>query len=127
MWFELQGLRKAMRGQRATAIACLLLALFVLQGAVARGHFHFGAPGLATTAKATVADASGKPIKTPLGHDEANCPLLHAAGIGSTAVAPVATLFFVPPLGHARAPVDERTIFVERFAAHWRSRAPPTV
>jgi len=128
MWFGLEALRKAMRGGRASAAVCLLLALFVLQTAVTHSHFHFGAAGLAKTAQADPAkDAAGKPAKAPLGHNEANCPLWHAAGICGAAVAPVANLFFVPPLGNARAPVDQRAIFVERFAVHWRSRAPPSL
>lgn len=128
MRFGLQGLRRVMRGGRASAAVCLLLVIFVVQTAVTHSHFHLGAAGLATTAKADLAsDASSKPVKAPLGHDELNCPLWHTAGVCGAAVAPVAGVFFVPLLGQARAPTDQRAIFVERFAAHWRSRAPPSL
>ena len=115
-----------MRGSRASAVLCLVLAAFVLQTVATRSHFHLGSATL-TIAKLDMSETAGKPLKAPLGHDESNCPLWHAAGICTAAVAASAFVLFVPQFDQARTPVDQRAIHFERFAAHWRSRAPPTL
>jgi hypothetical protein len=131
MWFGLQGIRDSLRGSRAAALAALVLVAFILQTAVTRGHFHFGsafATSLSIQANGDVSgETTGKPVKAPSGHDESNCPLWHAGNICGTAVASVAVALFTPSLASARAPIDQRKIFVERFVAHWRSRAPPSL
>jgi hypothetical protein len=122
----LQGLRNAVRGTRATVLACLLLVVFVAQTAVARGHFHLGFLSGALQL-APVEACEAQPDKAPLRHDESHCPLWHAAGISGAAVAPSAPAMFVPRAGVDLASTDLRTLFPERHAAAWRSRAPPTL
>lgn len=123
MQFGLQRLRGSMRGGRALALVCLLLAAFVLQIAVTRSHFHLGVSiGLAKADPAT-----GTPAKFPPGHDDAKCPLWQASGVcGSAIPASAADLFALTP-PHARAAARARVDFFKRFAAAWRSRAPPSV
>jgi hypothetical protein len=126
----LQGLRNAARGERGFALVCLLLVVFVLQGAVTRGHFHLGAafdaagPQLAGDVDPGPAGNQKKPLPP---HDETHCLLWHAAGVCGAAVAADAAKLFVPASARLRIAVDERPIFPERFAAAWRSRAPPAV
>jgi hypothetical protein len=126
----LQGLRDLLCGSsRARALVSLVLLAFALQIAVTRGHFHFGhaLDGVATTALADAPadlDADGsKPTKSS--HDESNCPLWHAAGVCGAAAPAVAAVLFIAKPASSRIAVDERSIVPERFAAAWRSRAPP--
>jgi len=120
----------AVRGGRAAALVCLLLALFVLQTAVTRSHFHLGS---ASGGDVSLADAAGVDVgaggtkaPTPL-HDESHCPLWHAAGVCGAAVAPDAVTIIAPIATWLRIAVDARLIFPERFTAAWRSRAPPSL
>jgi hypothetical protein len=130
MWgLGLHTLRRVNRSRRAVAFVWLLLAVFVLQTAVMRGHFHVGGDlDGGATFKAGAADGGAGETKQPLpSHDESKCPLWHAAGVcGAIAAADIAHLY-VPPSARLRVAADERLIFPERFAAAWRSRAPPTV
>lgn len=126
MWANgLQGLREAMRGSRACALICLLLVAFVAQAAATRGHFHLGVPGGLQLATGEACDT--QPNETPLRHDESHCPLWHAAGVSGAAVAPSAPALFVPRAGVDLASTDLRAVFPERYAAAWRSRAPPSL
>lgn len=126
----LQNLRDAVRGKRALSLVCLLLALFVAQTAVTRSHFHLGAaadgaPALADLAGADLGLGGTKaPLPT---HDESHCPLWHAAGVCGAVVAADAIAIFAPIVAQLRIGVDARLIFPERFAAAWRSRAPPSL
>jgi hypothetical protein len=103
--------------------------LFVSQTAVTRSHFHVGAAqdGGLLLADAD-ADGPAGGAKQPLPtHDESHCPLWHAAGVCGAASVPDAIVLVVAPAHRMRIAVDERLIFPERFAAAWRSRAPPSV
>lgn len=129
MRVELQGLRQGLRGQRALAFVWLILAVFVLQTAVSRSHFHIGTDvngGVALAGDIDGLDAGAPSQKLPP-HDESSCPLWHAAGVCGAIAAADAGVLYVPPSARLRVAADERLIFPERFAAAWRSRAPPTV
>lgn len=127
MWANgLLGWRKAVRGSRATALVCLLLVAFVAQSAVTRGHFHLGLSG-GGVQLASVDACDAQSDKAPLRHDESHCPLWHAAGVSGAAVAPSAPAIFVPLTVVDIASTDLRAIFPERYAAAWRSRAPPSL
>jgi hypothetical protein len=127
MW-GLHSLRRVNRGWRAVALVRLLLAVFVLQTAVMRGHIHVGNDlDAGATLAASAADSGGNTKQPHPSHDESKCLLWHAAGVcGAIAAADIAHLY-VPPSARLRVATDERLIFPERFAAAWRSRAPPTV
>lgn len=128
----LQGLRSIARGSgRTQALICLILLAFVLQIAATRAHFHFDhafdvAAGTAGVQDADDQDAGGSAPAKPA-HDETNCPLWHAAGVCGAVAASVASVLFIAQPASSRIAVDERTIVPERFAAAWRSRAPPSV
>jgi hypothetical protein len=116
------------RSRRAVALVWLLLAAFVLQTAVMRGHIHVGADlDAGATLAASAADGAGGTEQPRPSHDESKCPLWHAAGVcGAIAAADVARLY-VPRSQRLSVAADARLIFPERFAAAWRSRAPPAV
>jgi hypothetical protein len=104
-------------------VVWLVLAVFVLQFTATRAHFHFSAahPGVA------VASADSKtPAKAPL-HDQANCPLFHAAGVCGAALAGAAATLTVLHTGTTRAAFAPAVPHAERIAANWRSRAPPSL
>lgn len=119
-------------GGRARAIVSLVLLAFVLQIAVTRSHFHFGhaLDGVSATvatqdAAADLAAGVSKPSEPA--HDDAQCPFWHAAGVCGAAAVPHSIAVFVPQAARLGIAIDERLIFPERFAAAWRSRAPPSV
>lgn len=121
--------RNALGTRRTRVFVALLLAVFLLQVAVTRSHFHLGHAS-ATVAQAEVSgdtSAPAKPHKAPSGHDENNCPLWHASGICGAADVAVAVIVVAPISSHTRASFDPRVVFPERFVANWRSRAPPIV
>ncbi len=119
----LQPLRRALRASRAGALVWFVLAAFVLQFTATRAHFHFAAPheGVAVASADT-----GTPVKAPL-HDQANCPLFHAAGVCGAALAGAVTTLIVPHTGATRVKVTPAVPEAERIAANWRSRAPPVL
>jgi len=118
------------RGFRA--FVHVLLVAFVLQGVATQGHAHWAtAGGKVLSAIAFQADAPSSASKTgskqtPAG-DHSNCPICHAASIAGAAFASSAPVLHVPSLSALLPERDERRIVVERFAAAWRSRAPPSV
>jgi hypothetical protein len=120
-----QAIRDGMRhNRRLQSFALLFLAAFAFHVAILRAHIHTGA---ATGASIDLADQApatgGKPVK----HSEADCPLWHASATCGTGLIPTAAALVLPPKLSAEAPRDERNILLERFAAAWRSRAPPTL
>lgn len=106
---------------RMRVLLALLLAAFVFQTSILRGHIHVAsASGALEQAVDSHGGGSPKPV-----HNEADCPLWHASSICGAGLAAVAATT-VPPLSRtSQATRDERTVFPERFAATWRSRAPP--
>lgn len=118
----LKSLRDSVRrSSRAQLLLVLLLTAFVFQTSFLRGHIHVES---AQGAVHELADATGGGSPGPI-HNEADCPLWHASSICGAGLIAVAAMA-VPPLSFAsKAARDERTIFPERFAAAWRSRAPP--
>jgi len=109
------------------AFVALVLTAFVAQGLITQSHRH-AASGDAALALADVSDGAGHPApKAPLKGDQSNCPICHAASIAGAFFASAGPVLRVPSLSALVRPRDERTIVVERFAVHWRSRAPPLV
>ena len=119
----LQPLRRALRASRARAAVWFVLAAFVLQFAVTRAHFHFAA---AHEGIQVVSADAGTPGKAPL-HDQANCPLYHAASVCGAALAGTAAAPIFPDTGVAHAVFTPAVPRAERIAANWRSRAPPSL
>ncbi len=107
------------------AFVCLVLAAFVGQAVLTQGHFHWAADAGSVLADASGAHAPGE--KQPIKGDQSNCPLCHAAAVAGAISVPTAPALWVPSLSTLSKPRDERAIVVERFSAHWRSRAPPAV
>jgi hypothetical protein len=121
----LQTIREAMRDRCAFAFVCLLLGVFLLQTGVTRGHVHTGLSPDTAAVLALAGDVDGGAKKPLPKHDESQCPLWHASGICGAAVAPDAVVLHLPAPARFHVAGDERAIFPERFAAAWRSRAPP--
>ena len=119
----LQPLRRALRASRARAAVWFVLAAFVLQFTATRAHFHFAA---APEGIQVVSADLGTPGKAPL-HDQANCPLYHAAGICGAALAGTAATPIIPNTSVTRAVFTPAVPRAERIAANWRSRAPPSL
>jgi hypothetical protein len=119
----LQPLRSALRASRARAVVWLVLAAFVLQFTATRAHFHFNA---ADVGVAGASADSKTPAKVPL-HDQANCPLFHAASVCGAALAGAATTLAILDTGTTRTAFAPAAAQAERIAANWRSRAPPSV
>jgi len=109
------------------AFVCLVLSAFVAQSVITQVHVHWAAADsssvLADASAALHAAGGGSPVKG----DQNNCPICHAASVAGAISVPVSPALWVPSLSTLTKPRDERTIVVERFAAHWRSRAPPSV
>ena len=121
----LQSIRNALRSNRARAAVWLVLAAFVLQLTVTQAHFHFNAPQAGSSIAGLDSGFGGK--GGPLPHDKANCLLWHAAGICGAALVGSALAYFVPTNGDTSAPIAPDAPHVERIAAIWQSRAPPTL
>lgn len=121
----LQPLRRALRASRARAAVWFVLAAFVLQFTTTHAHFHFAAASAHEGTVVVSADL-GTPGKAPL-HDQANCPLLHAAAVCGAALVGTAATPIVPNAGAMRAVFTPVVPRAERIAANWRSRAPPTL
>lgn len=119
----LQPLRRALRASRAGALVWLVLAAFVLQLTATRAHFHFSP---AHEGVAVVTADAGTPAKAPL-HDQANCPLFHAAGVCGAALAGTTAIPVIAQAAAPRVEFERAVPEAERIAANWRSRAPPTV
>ena len=119
----LQPLRRALRASRAGAVVWFVLAAFVLQFTATRAHFHFAA---ADEGIVVASADSGTPVKGPL-HDQANCPLFHAAGVCGAALAGAAATPIIAQTGATRAVFTPAVPEAERIAANWRSRAPPSL
>jgi len=126
----------AVRDRRARrAFVYLVLATFALQGFVTQGHMHFGAPAQKSigatqqSSSGVTLDATAKFPAKPLPgeRDGSNCPICHASSIAGAMFASAAPALRVPSLSSLVPYIDERSVFVERFTAAWRSRAPPTV
>ena len=108
------------------AFVALVLAAFVAQGLVTQGHWHTASgDGALLLSDASAGDHPAP--KTPIKGDQNNCPICHAASIASAFFASAAPILRVPSLSTLARPRDERSVVVERFAVHWRSRAPPLV
>ncbi len=121
-----RSLRLALRSRDwRQAFVALVLAAFVAQSALTQGHWHTAA-GEPAFASSDVSPASGHPGK-PIKGDQTNCPICHAASVAGAFFASTAPALRVPPLGTRAGPRDERAVVVERFVAHWLSRAPPAV
>jgi hypothetical protein len=109
------------------AFVCLVLSAFVAQSLATQGHMHWAV----ADADSVVADALGAGHApgggSPVKGDQNNCPVCHATSIAGAIAVPSAPALWVPSLSTLIKPRDEREIVVERFAAHWRSRAPPAV
>lgn len=103
----------------------VLLAAFAAQGLLTQGHRHFADAGAAVAGLSVAVDKTTG--KQPLKGDQSNCPICHAASVAGAFFAPTASALWVPSLGALVKPRDERVVVVERFAIHWRSRAPPQV
>lgn len=101
----------------------ILLAAFAAQGLLTQGHRHFADARVAVSGLAVDQTTGKQPIKA----DQSNCPICHAASVAGAFFAPTASALWVPSLGALVKPRDERVVIVERFAVHWRSRAPPQV
>jgi hypothetical protein len=115
--------RTARNSSRAQLFFLLVLAAFVFQTAVLRAHIHAGtADGSVQLASEEATASKGKHSPT---HNEADCPLWHASSNGTAGIVAAATALPAPLSETSRATFDERNIFPERFAAAWRSRAPP--
>jgi hypothetical protein len=117
-----------MNGVRARAFVYALLAAFLAQGIAATSHFHAGvgtAGGVEIdhTTKA-VAQASKDAGSKHKGDTAAKCPLCQAASLSGSVIAASHSVF-LPLLESFFVSHDERIVAVERFAAAWRSRAPP--
>jgi len=119
----LQPLRRALRASRARAAIWLVLAAFVLQFTATRAHFHFTA---AHDGTAVASADTQTPAKTPL-HDQANCPLFHAASVCGAALVGAAATLTILQTGATRAAFAPAASQAERIAANWRSRAPPSL
>lgn len=121
----LQTFRESLRySNRMQSLVFALLALFVLQIATLRGHVHVGT---ATTSAVELASNISAPPggeKQPV-HNEADCPLWQASGACGSILVPVTATVAAPLTVLVQAPSDERKTAPERFAAAWRSRAPP--
>ena len=102
----------------------LLLAAFVFQTSVLRAHIHAGSAQ--SVAHEQTADAGGGGKPSPI-HNEKDCPLWHASSVWGTGLLAVAGSAVAPLSSASRTPLDERTTVPERFAAAWRSRAPPAL
>ncbi|MFM9863949.1 MAG: hypothetical protein ACKVRO_10110 [Micropepsaceae bacterium] len=111
----------ARQSSRAYVLVLLLLAAFIFQTAVLRAHIHTGA---SDTSLELAAGTSGGGKPAPV-HNEADCPLWHASTACGAGLITIATTPYEPLIAAAKAPLDERAIFPERFASAWRSRAPP--
>lgn len=109
---------------RMRALLVLLLAAFVFQTTVLRGHIHVGS-ALGAVHEQT-ADASGGETPSPA-HNEKDCPLWNASSVCGMGLVPVAATAITPLSSTSRAPLDERNAAPERFATAWRSRAPPAL
>jgi hypothetical protein len=112
------------RNSRVRVLLVLLLAAFVFQTAVLRAHIHAGSAQ--SVAHELTAEACGGGTPSPV-HNEKDCPLWHASSISGTGLIAVATTAIAPLSSTSRASLDERTTAPERFAAAWRSRAPPVL
>lgn len=119
----LQPLRSALRASRARALVWLVLAAFVLQFTATRAHFHFAQ---APEGVAVASAGTGAPPKAPL-HDQANCPLFHAASVCGAALAGAAAAPIILHTGASRSVFAPAVPQAERIAANWRSRAPPSL
>src|SRR5262245_11456491 len=108
------------------AFVCLVLATFLAPSLIAQGHFHWNSSGLERLASAA-GDLHTPDGKGPIKGDQSKCPICHAASVAGALAVPNAPALRVPALSTLIKPRDERAIVVERFAAHWRSRAPPAV
>ena len=106
-------------------VVLVLLAAFVLQTVSLAAHIH--APGTAGAAGISDGEkaADGKPA--PLKSEQRDCPMCQVSTASSTFFAPAAPALRVPEIFELPQPRDETVVAVERFATHWRSRAPPTV
>ena len=113
-----------MRGWRAFVVA--LLAVFVLQTVSVAGHVHVPADA-AKLSSADTGGASGESKRLPLKDDKRDCPMCQTASSSSVFFASSAPILRLPALHSTFVPRDETVVAVERFAAHWRSRAPPAV
>lgn len=121
----LQTFRESLRhSTRVQSLVFALLALFVVQIATLRSHVHVEAAAAAVVELASDASLPPGGKKQPT-HNEANCPLWQASGVCGSILVPVAVTVAAPPTVLVQAPSDQRTIAPERFAAAWRSRAPP--
>lgn len=121
----LQTFRESLRrSTRVQSLVFALLALFVVQIATLRSHMHVGA---AVAAVVELSSDASLPLggKKQPAHNEADCPLWQASGVCGSILVPVTATVAVPPAVLVQAPSDQRTIAPERFAAAWRSRAPP--
>ncbi|NOT42609.1 MAG: hypothetical protein HOP13_19205 [Alphaproteobacteria bacterium] len=118
---------KALRDARSYALVVALLAAFVAQSIVTTAHVH--QPGVAATALDSVhADAKHQAASadTHRSGDAVQCPLCQlAARTGSF----LAAAHGIVPLVRDAILIsfDAPLIGVERFAAPWRSRAPPSL
>jgi hypothetical protein len=109
------------------AFVALVLAAFVAQGILTQSHWHLASGDTTLAAFDASADADHRAPKAPVKGDQNNCPICHAASIAGAFFASAAPMLRVPSLSTLFKPRDERVIVVERFAGHWRSRAPPLV
>jgi hypothetical protein len=109
------------------AFVCLVLSAFVAQSLITQAHVHWAAVDsgsvLADASAALQPAGGGSPVKG----DQNTCLVCHAASVAGAISMPTSPALWVPSLSTLTKPRDERTIVVERFAAHWRSRAPPAV
>lgn len=103
----------------------VLLAAFAAQGLLTQGHRHFADAGAAGSGLSVAFDQTTS--KQPIKGDQSSCPICHAASVAGAFFVPAVAVLRVPSLSTLVKPRDERVIVVERFAVHWRSRAPPQV
>ncbi len=109
------------------AFVALVLAAFVAQGLITQSHRHAASTDTAL-AFADASDDTDRPApKAPIKDDQSNCPICHAASVAGAFFASTGPVLRVPSLSALVKPRDERAVVVERFAVHWRSRAPPLV
>jgi len=109
-------------------LVCVVLAAFVAQGIVTQSHAHWGGLGQNLLASSLqVAGGAADPKQTPVKRGDANCPICHAVSIAGAFFAAASPILRLPSLSTIVLPRVERSVVVARFAAAWRSRAPPLV